>query len=49
MSLIKVFMTKCPVTDLEDPENLQCPITVLQCLVTEKGNRKCLKSQRLNA
>ena len=43
MSLIKVFMTKCPVTDLEDPENLQCPITVLQCLITEKGNRKCLE------
>ena len=31
---------KCPVTDLEDPENLQCPITVLQCPITEKGKRK---------
>ena len=40
MSLIKVFMTKCPVTDLEDPENLQCPITVLQCPVTEKRQQK---------
>ena len=40
MSLVKVFMTKCPVTDLEDPENLQCPITVLQCPITEKGKRK---------
>merc|ERR1711879_691931 len=36
-------MTKCPVTDLEDPENLQCPITVLQCPITEKGKRKCLE------
>ena len=40
---------ECPVTDLEDPENLQCPITVLQCPVTEnKATENALTSQRLN-
>ena len=37
MSLVKVFMTKCPVTDLEDLEDLECPIT-------GKAMRKCLEN-----
>ena len=34
MSLVKVFMTKCPVTDLDD---LECPIT-------REAMKKCLEN-----